>query len=61
MRDDEVAPGSQGEDGSLVCTACGTTIDPTAWHPVATAPDGSGDVYLFCDERCRTEWLNERT
>ncbi|SFR32159.1 DUF7576 family protein [Halogeometricum limi] len=62
--DSEVAAVCRSDDDSRSpkrCATCGAAIDPTARHPAATAPDGSGVVYLFCSTDCRTVWTAEAT
>lgn len=40
------------------CAACGSRIDTTEWHPIATRVDESGGfhVHAFCDADCRDAW-----
>lgn len=47
------------EDGEPVrCAACGSSIDPGDWHPVAAGFDGDGEFHLvpFCSTECRQSW-----
>ncbi|WP_425492963.1 DUF7576 family protein [Halohasta litorea] len=43
------------------CATCGKTIDPSAWHPVATLFDDEGDFHLFtfCSVICRNRWVEK--
>lgn len=50
------------ESPEWICDRCGTPIDTSDWHPVATepTPDGSIRFSSFCSEGCRGAWLEER-
>ena len=55
-RDDDDRDDATGRSPS--CAICGTRIDPTAWHPVATRVDGDDEFHLvtFCSDGCRDVW-----
>lgn len=40
------------------CATCGSRIDTTEWHPLATRVDDAGEfhVHAFCDAACRDAW-----
>lgn len=60
MPDGDDSPGSSPDAGEAArpprCATCGARIDPTAWHPVATADDEEFHLVLFCSVACREEW-----
>ena len=43
------------------CTACGSQIDPSEWHPVSIdRPEEAIDsVHHFCDDACHDRWKAE--
>ena len=51
--------GAAEREPPYVCANCGAAVEPSEWHPVATRPDGSPSVFLFCRRACRTAWLDE--
>ncbi|WP_152421643.1 DUF7576 family protein [Halogeometricum pallidum] len=61
-RNDEVAEECRPPDDAdgKRCASCGVEIDPTHRHPAAVVPHDPSTVYLFCDDDCRTAWLDER-
>lgn len=65
MAERDASPGTSSPASPPVadrksCTNCGTTIDPTEWHPVATTREEEFEVHPFCDEQCRELWLDDR-
>lgn len=59
---DAVTDGSSGRaDEPKICTNCGSSIDTKEWHPLETRTDDDGnfEVYAFCDDECRDEWLDD--
>ncbi|WP_432419600.1 DUF7576 family protein [Halobacterium zhouii] len=47
-----------GSASSMRCEVCGTEVDPTGWHPVATRVDDNDEfhLYTFCSDECRRKW-----
>ncbi|WP_435320335.1 DUF7576 family protein [Haloarchaeobius sp. TZWSO28] len=43
-----------------VCAVCGTEIDRHEWHPVASKTNGAVHIFLFCEQRCRTTWIENQ-
>lgn len=44
------------------CDYCGTPFEIGVRYPAFTedGPDGEFDIYTFCDDECKSEWLDER-
>lgn len=40
------------------CATCGSAVDQSDWHPVATRFDDDGEFHLFafCSVECRDRW-----
>lgn len=55
---DDASPTSDFTRGTrrVACATCGSAIDPTAWHPVATRTDDDDEFHLlvFCSVECRS-------
>ncbi|WP_449405167.1 DUF7576 family protein [Haloarcula amylovorans] len=44
------------------CEWCGEKVNCDMWHPVAsgTAKDGTFQLFRFCSEECRENWVTEQ-
>jgi hypothetical protein len=56
MRNDQHG-GGVDEELPTICSACGSVVDPSEWHPTRTTPDedGAPQFHVFCDEDCLDE------
>lgn len=43
------------------CAHCGSVLPTDEWCPVVTSErDGAVSIYSFCDDDCKTLWLEEQ-
>ncbi|WP_143423321.1 DUF7576 family protein [Halegenticoccus soli] len=56
-------PRRQRSFGTDTCAACEAVVNTTEWRPAATDRDEAGtyQVYVFCDQDCRTRWKEGRS